>query len=188
MVTSHPKCVVQSYLQWLKDSDYDSSCALCRTALEQGDCVRLICYRKCPIAPCHIFDLVLNTLFVTRRFPLGLPERTGGRLADTHSAQRPHLSRVRRSRVSAREPDLAGGRCAALAARPGELGPLGAWPAAAGRRGASASAIATAQCQQQQQRPAAAFDAGVRTEACESRGRRCARFGSACGAEHGSVQ
>lgn len=44
MVTSHPKCIVQSYLQWLKDSDYDSSCHLCRNPLEQEDCIRLICY------------------------------------------------------------------------------------------------------------------------------------------------
>lgn len=44
MVTSHPKCVVQSYIQWLKDSDFDSSCGICGGTLENGECVRLICY------------------------------------------------------------------------------------------------------------------------------------------------
>ncbi|KAH8284371.1 hypothetical protein KR018_010609 [Drosophila ironensis] len=61
MVQSHPKvhtsshfyslyslsslqCIVQSYLQWLRDSDYVSNCTLCGTTLEQGDCVRLVCY------------------------------------------------------------------------------------------------------------------------------------------------
>ncbi|EDW16346.1 zinc finger protein-like 1 homolog [Drosophila mojavensis] len=44
MVQSHPKCIVQSYLQWLRDSDYISNCTLCGTGLEQGECVRLVCY------------------------------------------------------------------------------------------------------------------------------------------------
>lgn len=41
-----PQCIVQSYLQWLKDSDYISNCTLCAKSLEDGDCVRLICYRE----------------------------------------------------------------------------------------------------------------------------------------------
>ncbi|XP_061400918.1 zinc finger protein-like 1 homolog [Musca vetustissima] len=44
MVQSHPKCIVQSYLQWLRDSDYVSNCTLCSTGLEEGECVRLVCY------------------------------------------------------------------------------------------------------------------------------------------------
>uniref|UniRef100_A0A0K8TLZ4 Zinc finger protein-like 1 homolog n=1 Tax=Tabanus bromius TaxID=304241 RepID=A0A0K8TLZ4_TABBR len=44
MVTNHPKCIVQSYLQWLKDSDYVSTCTLCGNNLENDECVRLICY------------------------------------------------------------------------------------------------------------------------------------------------
>uniref|UniRef100_A0A6B2EI55 Zinc finger protein-like 1 homolog n=1 Tax=Phlebotomus kandelakii TaxID=1109342 RepID=A0A6B2EI55_9DIPT len=44
IVTSHPKCIVQSYLQWLKDSDYNSSCALCGENLDADECVRLICF------------------------------------------------------------------------------------------------------------------------------------------------
>lgn len=44
MVNSHPKCIIQSYIQWLKDSDYDSSCALCKNSLESDECIRLKCY------------------------------------------------------------------------------------------------------------------------------------------------
>ncbi|KAJ1529297.1 hypothetical protein ONE63_006094 [Megalurothrips usitatus] len=44
MVTNHSKCVVQSYLQWLQDSDYNPSCALCSKELASEDCVRLVCY------------------------------------------------------------------------------------------------------------------------------------------------
>ncbi|XP_015120677.1 zinc finger protein-like 1 [Diachasma alloeum] len=44
MVTNHPKCVVQSYLQWLQDSDCNPICTLCNEALKSADCVRLTCY------------------------------------------------------------------------------------------------------------------------------------------------
>uniref|UniRef100_A0A8D8ESN7 Zinc finger protein-like 1 homolog n=1 Tax=Culex pipiens TaxID=7175 RepID=A0A8D8ESN7_CULPI len=44
MVVNHAKCTVQSYIQWLKDSDFDSSCTLCGSLLDDEDCVRLICY------------------------------------------------------------------------------------------------------------------------------------------------
>ncbi|XP_053698094.1 zinc finger protein-like 1 homolog [Sabethes cyaneus] len=44
MVVNHTKCTVQSYIQWLKDSDFDSCCALCGKLLDDEDCVRLICY------------------------------------------------------------------------------------------------------------------------------------------------
>ncbi|XP_065337995.1 zinc finger protein-like 1 [Cloeon dipterum] len=44
MVTNHPKCIVQSYLQWLQDSDYSPTCELCSRELELEDCVRLVCY------------------------------------------------------------------------------------------------------------------------------------------------
>nr|CAG4641927.1 EOG090X0ASS [Eurycercus lamellatus] len=49
MVTNHPKCVVQSYTQWLKDSDYSSLCTLCSNQLSPEECTRLICY--------HVFHL-----------------------------------------------------------------------------------------------------------------------------------
>jgi len=44
IVKKHPKCVVQSYLAWLQDSDYNPNCPLCDQDLNQGQCVRLVCY------------------------------------------------------------------------------------------------------------------------------------------------
>ncbi|XP_043255346.1 zinc finger protein-like 1 [Colletes gigas] len=44
MVTNHPKCIVQSYILWLHDHDYNPVCSLCSTYLNEGDCVRLTCY------------------------------------------------------------------------------------------------------------------------------------------------
>ncbi|KAJ0061712.1 hypothetical protein NL108_006852, partial [Boleophthalmus pectinirostris] len=37
-------CIVQSYLQWLQDSDYNPNCSLCDTPLADQDTVRLVCY------------------------------------------------------------------------------------------------------------------------------------------------
>ena len=47
LVANHSKCVVQSYLRWLQDSDYNPVCTLCNGNLDNeaaGDCVRLMCY------------------------------------------------------------------------------------------------------------------------------------------------
>ncbi|MBN3319665.1 ZFPL1 protein, partial [Atractosteus spatula] len=44
LVSNHAKCVVQSYLQWLQDSDYNPQCQLCSTPLAAQDTVRLVCY------------------------------------------------------------------------------------------------------------------------------------------------
>lgn len=44
LVSNHNKCIVQSYLQWLQDSDYNPNCRLCSTPLIEQDTVRLICY------------------------------------------------------------------------------------------------------------------------------------------------
>uniref|UniRef100_L7M8B6 Zinc finger protein-like 1 homolog n=1 Tax=Rhipicephalus pulchellus TaxID=72859 RepID=L7M8B6_RHIPC len=44
MVAQHPTCIVQSYLQWLQDSDYDPICQICRKELANGTCTRLLCY------------------------------------------------------------------------------------------------------------------------------------------------
>lgn len=44
MVANHSRCVVQSYLKWLEDSDYDAVCVLCSKSTQEGDVVRLICY------------------------------------------------------------------------------------------------------------------------------------------------
>nr|XP_053647276.1 zinc finger protein-like 1 [Cherax quadricarinatus] len=42
----HPqfKCVVQSYLHWLDDSDYNPVCRICDDQLATGECIRLVCY------------------------------------------------------------------------------------------------------------------------------------------------
>jgi len=44
MVQNHTKCVVQSYLAWLQDSDYNPNCEFCKGPLGEDDCVRLVCY------------------------------------------------------------------------------------------------------------------------------------------------
>ena len=41
--------MVQSYLQWLQDSDYSPLCNLCDKSLtdeSNGQCIRLICYGR----------------------------------------------------------------------------------------------------------------------------------------------
>jgi hypothetical protein len=40
------KCIVQSYVQWLQDSDYNPICILCKRLLSEEPTVRLICYGK----------------------------------------------------------------------------------------------------------------------------------------------
>lgn len=44
LVSSHPRCIVKSYLHWLQDSDYNPVCTLCNGSLAEGDVVRLICF------------------------------------------------------------------------------------------------------------------------------------------------
>uniref|UniRef100_A0ABM5F508 Zinc finger protein-like 1 n=1 Tax=Pogona vitticeps TaxID=103695 RepID=A0ABM5F508_9SAUR len=44
IVANHAKCIVQSYLQWLQDSDYNPNCRLCSTLLTTKETVRLVCY------------------------------------------------------------------------------------------------------------------------------------------------
>jgi len=44
IVNTHPKCIVQSYLHWLQDSDCDPRCQLCKADLSDHPCVRLTCY------------------------------------------------------------------------------------------------------------------------------------------------
>ena len=42
-----PQCVVQSYLKWLEDADYDPVCVLCTKSIQEGgDVVRLVCYGR----------------------------------------------------------------------------------------------------------------------------------------------
>ncbi|CAB0014773.1 unnamed protein product [Nesidiocoris tenuis] len=39
-----PRCIVQTYREWLRDADYDPSCKLCSRALSNEDCLRLPCF------------------------------------------------------------------------------------------------------------------------------------------------
>jgi hypothetical protein len=45
-ICSSLQCVVQSYLQWLQDSDYNPNCHFCDQDLSDEECIRLACYRK----------------------------------------------------------------------------------------------------------------------------------------------
>ncbi|XP_019501130.1 PREDICTED: zinc finger protein-like 1 isoform X2 [Hipposideros armiger] len=44
LVANHTKCIVQSYLQWLQDSDYNPNCRLCNIPLATRETTRLVCY------------------------------------------------------------------------------------------------------------------------------------------------
>ncbi|CAJ0592066.1 unnamed protein product [Cylicocyclus nassatus] len=43
LVENHHGCVVQSYLQWLTDCDYDTNCSLCERPLAEAETIRLQC-------------------------------------------------------------------------------------------------------------------------------------------------
>ncbi|TNN82768.1 Zinc finger protein-like 1 [Liparis tanakae] len=62
LVSNHNKCIVQSYLQWLQDSDYNPNCTLCNTLLNAQDTVRLVCYaqEQSKIYPSHSYNASLN--------------------------------------------------------------------------------------------------------------------------------
>ncbi|VDO08170.1 unnamed protein product [Brugia timori] len=58
LVENHCKCVVQSYLSWLADSDYDTNCTLCSMSLESKETVRLKCLLICQsLFTCEFSDL-----------------------------------------------------------------------------------------------------------------------------------
>jgi len=43
--SDHYECVVRTYVQWLKDSDYDQPvCGICKGEFEKGNVVRLTCF------------------------------------------------------------------------------------------------------------------------------------------------
>jgi len=44
LVKDHADCIVQSYVQWLQDSDYQPICILCKEFLKNEPTVRLTCY------------------------------------------------------------------------------------------------------------------------------------------------
>ncbi|XGW01276.1 hypothetical protein V3C99_013882, partial [Haemonchus contortus] len=43
LVENHHDCVVQSYLQWLTDCDFDTNCSLCEKPLADAETIRLQC-------------------------------------------------------------------------------------------------------------------------------------------------
>ncbi|VDM64351.1 unnamed protein product [Angiostrongylus costaricensis] len=43
LVENHHDCVVQSYLQWLTDCDFDTNCPLCEKPLAEAETIRLQC-------------------------------------------------------------------------------------------------------------------------------------------------
>ncbi|KHJ40844.1 Plus-3 domain protein [Trichuris suis] len=45
IIEEHARCIVQNYLSWLNDSDYDDTCPLCAVKLSDPNftCVRLLC-------------------------------------------------------------------------------------------------------------------------------------------------
>jgi len=44
MVKDHERCIIKSYVHWLQDSDYSSTCSLCLEDIKSGDVIRLSCY------------------------------------------------------------------------------------------------------------------------------------------------
>lgn len=43
-MADHERCIVQSYVQWLQDSDYNPICLLCKDLLKEQPTIRLACY------------------------------------------------------------------------------------------------------------------------------------------------
>ncbi|KAJ1352469.1 hypothetical protein KIN20_008802 [Parelaphostrongylus tenuis] len=43
LVENHHDCIVQSYLQWLTDCDFDTNCPLCEKPLAEAETIRLQC-------------------------------------------------------------------------------------------------------------------------------------------------
>lgn len=58
IITDHPQCIVNSYLQWLQDSDFNDECAICKGSLKEGELIRLCCldlfHLECINAKCNM--------------------------------------------------------------------------------------------------------------------------------------
>jgi len=58
IITDHPQCIVNSYLQWLQDSDFKSECGICKSSLKEGELIRLCCldlfHLECINAKCNM--------------------------------------------------------------------------------------------------------------------------------------
>lgn len=144
MSSFYIQCIVQSYLQWLKDSDYDSSCTLCKDSLDKDECVRLICYRKfiicfiillciCGLIPCDRFHLFLTSfLCITKLFlsyninrciPLELFKRKRISITEKYSTWWSYMSNMLRSNISSIKFNISGCRCSTQSITPNQLGP-----------------------------------------------------------------
>ena len=62
------QCVVQSYLQWLQDSDYNPNCSFCDQELQDEPCVRLVCYRKFEWTSWNVMIVWWHPHFVLQNF------------------------------------------------------------------------------------------------------------------------
>jgi hypothetical protein len=58
IITDHPQCIVNSYLQWLQDSDFKNECEICKSSLKEGELIRLCCldlfHLECINAKCNM--------------------------------------------------------------------------------------------------------------------------------------
>lgn len=103
------QCVVQSYLQWLQDSDYNSICELCSKDLNVEDSIRLTCYRKYTVFSLQK-SLLINVCF-RRCFPLVLFGSLFKAVAPHHSASGVYLSFMQKSSISSPEFNQSSCRC-----------------------------------------------------------------------------
>lgn len=61
LVNDHVRCIIKSYLQWLQDSDFETSCCICQDTLEAGEVVRLLCYDVLHVSCAEKFLLAYPT-------------------------------------------------------------------------------------------------------------------------------
>ena len=63
MIESHSNCVIQTYLAWLSDSDFDPICKICNSALKGQECVRFTCLHVVHTSCCdnHYGQMPKNT-------------------------------------------------------------------------------------------------------------------------------
>lgn len=103
------QCVVKSYKEWLQDSDYDPTCALCRHPLTEANAdevIRLECLR----ALSRFFD-VEDLFSLCRCLSLCLHVQLGCSAPSEHGTGRlpvPHLPRTRHSEREQRRSDRRG--------------------------------------------------------------------------------
>jgi len=102
---------VRSYLQWLQDSDFDSTCALCKQPLTQGDVIRLPCldlfHTACVDKQCSAMPettALAGYTCVTCQAPLIPPENASGPIAQRLRSVYADTAWMRRITASLRHP------------------------------------------------------------------------------------